>query len=77
MDFMFREFKQYELFDEGEQVDTANVWLGNQATINLLSSANVHKVMSRKERRDLKVTLNWEDPVPAPIAKASRLAPSP
>ena len=73
MDFMFREFKQYELFDEGEQVDTANVWLGNKATINLLSSTDVHKVMSRKERRDLKVTLNWEDPVPAPIAKGQQI----
>ena len=73
MDFMFREFKQYELFDENQQVDTANVWLGNKATINLLSSTDVHKVMSRKERRDLKVTLNWEDPVPAPITKGQQI----
>ena len=69
MDFMFREFKQYEFFDKDQEVDTANVWLGNKPTIKLLANQNVYKTMSRKERRDLKVTLNWEDPVPAPITK--------
>ena len=69
MDFMFREFKQYEFFDQDQEVDTANVWLGNKPTIKLLANQNVYKTMSRKERRDLKVTLNWEDPVPAPITK--------
>ena len=73
MDFMFREFKQYEFFDKGQEVDTANVWLGNQPTIKLLADDNVYKTMSRKERRDLKVTLNWEDPIPAPITKGQQI----
>ena len=69
MDFMFREFKQYELFNDNEVVDEANIWLGNKPTISLLAGDAVHKVMSRKERRSLKVTVNWSDPIPAPIAK--------
>ena len=73
MDFMFREFKQYEFFDKGQEVDTANVWLGNKPTIKLLADDNVYKTMSRKERRDLKVTLNWEDPIPAPITKGQQI----
>ena len=73
MDFMFREFKQYEFFDKDQEVDTANVWLGNKPTIKLLANQNVYKTMSRKERRDLKVSLNWEDPVPAPISKGQQI----
>lgn len=73
MDFMFREFKQYEFFDKDQEVDTANVWLGNKLTIKLLANQNVYKTMSRKERRDLKVSLNWEDPVPAPISKGQQI----
>ncbi|MGC6517910.1 MAG: D-alanyl-D-alanine carboxypeptidase family protein [Candidatus Puniceispirillaceae bacterium] len=73
MDFMFREFKQYEFFDENEMVDEANVWLGKKAKIKLLASQNIHKVMSRKERRSLKVTVNWSDPVPAPITKGQQI----
>ena len=69
MDFMFREFKQYEFYDNSQIVDEANVWLGNKATISLLAGEDIHKVMSRKERRSLKVTVNWSDPIPAPLKK--------
>ncbi len=73
MDLMFRNFKKYEFYDQGQVIDEANVWLGNQAKIKLLASADVHKVMSRVERRSLKVTLNWSDPIPAPLAKGQEV----
>ena len=73
MDLMFRNFKKYEFYDQGEVIDEASVWLGNQVKIKLLASADVHKVMSRVERRSLKVTLNWSDPIPAPLAKGQEV----
>ena len=73
MDFMFREFKQYEFYDDGQVIDKANVWLGDKATISLLAGEDVYKVMSRRERRDLKVTLNWSDPIPAPLKKGQEV----
>ena len=73
MDLMFRNFKKYEFYDQGQVIDEANVWLGNQVKIKLLASADVHKVMSRVERRSLKVTLNWSDPIPAPLAKGQEV----
>ena len=73
MDLMFRNFKKYEFYDLGQVIDEANVWLGNQAKIKLLASADVHKVMSRVERRSLKVTLNWSDPIPAPLTKGQEV----
>ena len=32
-----------------------------------MASQNIHKVMSRAERRSLKVSVNWSDPIPAPL----------
>ena len=69
MDFMFREYKKYEFYNKGQVIDEASVWLGNKANIKLIASSDVHKVMSRSERRSLQVTLNWSDPIPAPIRK--------
>ena len=73
MDFMFREFKKFEFYDSEQIVDEANIWLGNKPTVKLLAGVDIHKVMSRKERRDLEVSLNWSDPIPAPITKGQQI----
>ena len=67
MDLMFREFKLYKLFDQGATVDRANVWLGKQAKLDLVLDEPLHLVLARSDRRKMRVTLNWKDPVPAPI----------
>ena len=73
MDLMFREFKQYEFFNKGDEIDTANIWLGDKPNVKLLAGDDVHRVMSRKERRSLKVSLNWSDPIPAPLKKGDKV----
>lgn len=73
MDLMFREFKLYKLFDEGETVDRANVWLGRQAKLDLVLSEPLHLVLARSDRRKMKATLNWIDPVPAPIKAGQKI----
>jgi len=67
MDLMFREFKTYRFFDEGQPVDQANVWLGNATKVDLVLDATLHLLLSYNERRDLKLSVQWLDPVPAPI----------
>ena len=68
IDLMFREFKLYRFFDEGQVVDRANVWLGTQSKIDLVLEEPLHLVMARSDRRKMKVSVNWSDPVPAPIS---------
>ncbi len=68
MDLLFREFKHYVLFKKGEPVDRANVWLGEKAKVDLVLDDSLDLVLSRAERRQLKVNVQWIDPVPAPIA---------
>ena len=67
MDLMFREFKLYRFYDEGQSVDRANVWLGSKSKIDLVLGEPLHLVMARSDRRKMKVSVNWNDPVPAPI----------
>ena len=68
IDLMFREFKLYRFFDEDQVVDRANVWLGTQSKIDLILEEPLHLVMARSDRRKMKVSVNWSDPVPAPIS---------
>ena len=73
MDLMFREFKIYRFFDKGQPVDQANVWLGNATKIDLVLDEPLHLLLSYQERRDLKLLVQWLDPVPAPILAGDQL----
>ena len=73
MDLMFREFKIYRFFDKGQPVDQANVWLGNATKIDLVLDEPRHLLLSYQERRDLKLSVQWLDPVPAPILAGDQL----
>ncbi len=67
MDLMFREFKLYRFYGQDEAVDRANVWLGTQNKVNLALKEPLELVLARSDRRKLKVSVQWTDPVPAPI----------
>jgi len=67
IDLMFREFKLYRFYDKDQPVDQANVWLGTKSKIDLVLEEPLHIVMARSDRRKMKVSVNWNDPVPAPI----------
>ena len=73
MDLMFREFKIYRFFDKGQPIDQANVWLGNATKIDLVLDEPLHLLLSYQERRDLKLSVQWLDPVPAPILAGDQL----
>ena len=73
MDLIFREFKTYRFFDKGQPVDQANVWLGNATKVDLVLDAPLHMLLSYRERRDLKLSVQWLDPVPAPIEAGDQL----
>ena len=67
IDLMFREFKLYRFYDKDQPVDRANVWLGTKSKIDLVLEEPLHIVMARSDRRKMKVSVNWNDPVAAPI----------
>ena len=70
----FREFNNYKLFDSGEKVIDANVWLGMQRSVGLVSNKELLITLPRKLRRKMKVLVQYDSPIPAPISKGDRLA---
>jgi len=70
----FREFNNYKLFSAGEEVTKADVWLGEEATVALVIEKEMLLTLPRKARRKMKVSIKFENPVPAPIAKGQEIA---
>jgi serine-type D-Ala-D-Ala carboxypeptidase (penicillin-binding protein 5/6) len=70
----FRDFKAYELFAEGQTVDSAAVWLGDQETVPLVTDRRVVLTLTPEARRALEVKVIYDEPVPAPVALGTTLA---
>ncbi len=70
----FREYESYKLFAAGAVVDQADVWLGDSAKVPLVLANSLAVTMARRNRPGMKVTVRYENPVPAPIAKGTPLA---
>lgn len=69
LQYGYRNFKYYPLFKAGERVDYAEVWLGESATVPLVISKDVMITLSRRQRSQLKVNVEFMNPVPAPLKK--------
>ena len=73
LDWGFREFANYALFDAGETVTEADVWLGRSATVPLVIERELVVTMARKARRAMTASVHFDGPVSAPISKGSPL----
>jgi serine-type D-Ala-D-Ala carboxypeptidase (penicillin-binding protein 5/6) len=74
MEWGFREFNNYALFKGGEVAAEAEVWLGQEAMVPLVVEKGLLITLPRKARRQMKVTVTYDGPIPAPIAKGDKLA---
>ena len=74
IDWGFREFDNYNLFEKGAVVADADVWLGNTKTVPLVTDRDVLLTLKRSARQKMKVSVVYEGPIPAPIAAGTQLA---
>ncbi len=74
MEWGFREFNNYKLFGAGEKVTDADVWLGQQDSVGLLIEKEMLLTLPRKARRKMKVSVQFQNPVPAPVSKGDQVA---
>ena len=73
IDLIFREYKSYEFFKQDQPVDQANVWLGTAPQVDLVLDAPLKMLLSRKDRQAMEISLQWLDPVPAPIRAGDQI----
>jgi len=74
LEWGFREFGNYELFKAGDIVTNANVWLGDKPSIALMINEDLTLTLPKKSRRNMKVTVRYDGPLPAPIQKGQQVA---
>ncbi|MEQ8441752.1 MAG: D-alanyl-D-alanine carboxypeptidase family protein [Alphaproteobacteria bacterium] len=72
LDWGFREFGTYRLFEAGETVEEAAVWLGTESRVPLIVQEPVDIVMRRSARDDLRVVLHTMEPISAPVQPGSQ-----
>ena len=69
----FREFKSYSLLKPGETVGDAPVWGGAKGTVALGVADELKVTMQADARRDMKVTMRYDGPVKAPVARGTKV----
>ena len=69
-----REYDNYTLFKPGETVDQAPVWLGEAANVPLVMPEGATVTLSRKARRDMRVKVVYDAPIPAPLRAGQEVA---
>ncbi|MDV7338586.1 D-alanyl-D-alanine carboxypeptidase family protein [Terasakiella sp. A23] len=74
MEWGFREFNNYALFQKGQEVSQAELWLSNKQSVGLVIDQDVEITLPRKSRRKMKVQVKYDGPIPAPVQKGQQLA---
>lgn len=74
LEWGFREFDNYRLFERGEVVDNAGLWLGVKPSVPLVVDEDVMLSMARTARRDMRVSIEYDGPIPAPVVAGQVLA---
>jgi D-alanyl-D-alanine carboxypeptidase (penicillin-binding protein 5/6) len=70
----FRSFKQWKLYDAGETVGDALVWGGTQRYVDLVGKGDISILLPRTSTRKIKAQIIYEGPLKPPITKGDRVA---
>lgn len=69
----FSEFTNVTLFKKGEKVDSVEVWLGDKPKVDMVAAESLSFTMPRAARRDMKVSVVMDQPIPAPVQAGARI----
>lgn len=73
MNWAFRQFAQETLIKAGKNVAQAEVWLGETKTVGLEVADDISALVPYSARDDIKMSVTYEGPINAPIAKGTEL----
>jgi serine-type D-Ala-D-Ala carboxypeptidase (penicillin-binding protein 5/6) len=73
LEWGFRSFESYPLFTAGEVVENVPVWIGDQDTVGAILEKDLTATLMRPARSDMKVTVLYDAPIPAPIRRGDRI----
>lgn len=74
LDWGFRSFKRFVLFEAGEKVGTASVWGGAEGTVPLVAKGPATISVQRMARSKIKAKIVYQGPLRAPVTQGDRVA---
>ena len=57
-----------------EPIQKIDVWLGKQDTVEVYANEDIYKTIKKAKKKLLKISVNYEGPVQAPIKKGDKVA---
>ena len=69
----FHNFDDITLFKAGQTVSSAKVWLGHERAVPLTVDADVKATIGKIGAKDVKLTVEYEGPITAPIKKGQEI----
>tara|TARA_B100000575_G_scaffold152903_1_gene121993 strand:- start:722 stop:1135 length:414 start_codon:yes stop_codon:yes gene_type:complete len=63
----FREFENYKIFEKGDIVTDIDVWLGKEKRLSAFIKEETKLTIRRMDSEKVKTTLHYEEPLAAPI----------
>src|SRR5690242_19845341 len=70
----FKSFKPFRLFDQGEKVSDALVWGGTQHYVPLIGDGNIDIILPVTASGKVNASIVYQGPIKAPIRKGDRVA---
>jgi len=66
-------FDLIEIAKVNTPIENVDIWLGKKNTVAVYVKQNIYKTIPKSRKKDLKVTLNYNGPIQAPIKKNDTL----
>ena len=63
----FREYENYKIFEKEETVTDIDVWLGKDSRVSAFIKDEIKLTVRRTDSEKVKTTLHYEEPIAAPI----------
>ena len=74
IDWGFKSFKPFRLFDEGQTVSDALVWGGTQHYVPLVGDGNINIILPASATGKVSASIFYNGPIKAPIKKGDQVA---
>lgn len=74
LDWGFKSFKPFRLYDEGQKVSEALVWGGTKHYVPLVGKGDINLLLPIAATGSVSASILYEGPIKAPIRKGDRLA---
>ena len=63
----FREYENYKIFEKGETVTDIDVWLGKDSRLSAFIKDEIKLTVRRTDSKKVKTTVHYEEPISAPV----------